>query len=694
MKKVKLFILCFLYVCSGLTVKTYADHTDAINSNVNVSDASSLDWRLWCYRPNVWRMNFNFEQLTGSWAEHADIPMAVPGSIQQALKNAGVIEDWNIGINSRKIEWIENRHWLVVAKIPNEWLSVKEGEKIIVECLGLDYKGILMVNGHEAGRFENTFLPYNFDISPFIKESNNIVFVFECPPENLAQIGWTSKITEWKSRFNYGWDWMPRIVQTGIWDKVFIHKVKEEQPMLEDLKIVASADKTKDIGGLSVSAKLNKTALSQRIHVTLTGSDGKKVIEETFSADDLSRHKTWSNLKIKRWWPNDLGEQALYTLQIRLIDEKGNQLQQNTKRIGFRHIEWTQCKGAPINADPWICNVNDQPVFLQGINWTPIRPNFADLQIEDYTKRLQLYKEMGVNTIRIWGGGFPEKEWLYDLCDEMGILIWQDFPLSSSGLDDYPPEGLQEVHMISQIATHYVKRLYHHTSLLLWCGGNELYERDGVAPITDKHVMIKAMKDVVSLHDPTRRFVEASPSGPSIYGSYDTFGAGKNWDVHGPWDLPYTEQDKTMNAVEDFWSKDDAMFRSEVGVPGAMSVEMMNKYKGEFRLLPASMENPLWRNVSWWLQWDEYKKTGKNTENIYEYVNWSQNRQTEGLTSALKKCKDRFPACGGFIIWMGHDSYPCMINTSLIDFDGNTKPVAVELSKIWKDNSYLKLKTK
>lgn len=297
---------------------------------------------------------------------------------------------------------------------------------------------------------------------------------------------------------------------------------------------------------------------------------------------------------------------------------------------------------------------------------------------------------MGINTIRIWGGGFPEKEWLYDLCDEMGILIWQDFPLSSSGLDNYPPEGLQEVYTISQIASHYVKRLHHHASLLLWCGGNELYERGDTAPVTDKHVMIKAMRDVVSLLDPDRRFVAGSPSGPSISAGYGNFGTGKNWDVHGPWDLPYTEQDQTMKAVEDYWNKDDAMFRSEVGVPGAMSVEMMNKYKGEFRLLPASMDNPLWRSVSWWIQWDEYKKTGKDTVNIDEYVAWSQQRQIAGLTLALKKSKERFPACGGFIIWMGHDSFPCMINTSIIDFEGNLKPVAVELSKIWKDHSYLK----
>ncbi|MEA5071841.1 MAG: glycoside hydrolase family 2 TIM barrel-domain containing protein [Petrimonas sp.] len=689
MKKLLLLTLLYLSLFPILTIKINAN---SFNMEPGYTlDASSLEWRLWGYRPNVWRMNFNFEKLEGSWAEYANIPINIPGSVQLALKNANIIEDWNMGVNSTKIEWIENRHWLIGAKIPSEKLSAQENEKVIIEFLGLDYKGIVMVNGQEAGKFDNMFIPHRFDITPFIKENNNnIVLIFECPPENLGQIGWTSKITEWKSRFNYGWDWMPRIVQTGIWDKVFFHKIKDNQPLFNNLKVFTEANKSKNIGKLSISLELNNTALRKHLQISLTSTDGKVVFEDSFSTDQLEFNKVWDDLKIERWWPNELGPQNLYNLHVNLIDENRNLLQQTTKRIGFRHVEWTKSQNAPIDAEPWICNINSQPIFLQGINWTPIRPNFADLQFDDYAKLLHLYKDLGINTIRIWGGGFPEKEWLYDLCDELGILIWQDFPLSSSGLENYPPEDLKAVHEMTQIVNHYVKRLHHHASLLLWCGGNELYELGDTAPVTHKHIMIKSIKEVLMLQDPTRRFLTGSPSGPNIYGNLNNFGTGKNWDVHGPWDLPYTETDRTMSAVKEYWDRDDAMFRSEVGVPGAMSAETMNKYKGQFQLLPASMENPLWRSVSWWIQWEEYLKSGRSVDNLNEYIEWSQNRQMEGLVLALKKSKERFPTCGGFIIWMGHDSYPCMINTSLIDFEGNPKPVVDELSKIWKDNSYLK----
>ncbi len=653
-------------------------------------DASTINWKLWGYRPNVWRMNFNFEQLKGNWAECSNIDIKVPGSVQMALKNAGIIDDWNIGLNSTKIEWIENRHWLIVGRIPDDWIP-DSPEKLVLECKGLDYKGIVMVNGKEAGKFDNAFLPYAFDISQFVKKNNNtIVFVLDCPPENLAQIGWTSQIRDWKPRFNYGWDWIPRIVQTGIWDKVYFSVVKDYQAALDQIQIIAGADKNKDLGRLSIKAFPNSTALKGKVKIKLTGLNGKKILDETIPAKDLSSTKIWDNLSVKRWYPNGLGEQPLYELQLTLFDENGNISQQETKRLGFRNLEWLPCKGAIAEADPWICTVNNQSFFIQGINWTPIRPNFADLVENDYRTRLQSYKKIGVNAIRIWGGGFPEKDWLYDLCDEMGILIWQDFPLSSSGLDNYPPEGEKEVYGITQIVKHYVSRLHHHASLMLWCAGNELYEKGDVAPVTDRHVMVASMKDAVISLDPSRKFVPGSPSGPSIYADPSNSGKGMNWDVHGPWNLPFTATDKTMNAVRDFWQKDDALIHSEVGVPGAMSAEMMKKYKGDFSVLPASVENPLWRNVNWWVEWDQYLADNNNPESLDDYVKWSQKRQLEGLGIAIRTCKDKFPACGGFIIWMGHDSFPCMVNTSIIDFEGNPKPVAEELSKIFNDKSYLK----
>jgi beta-mannosidase len=142
-----------------------------------------------------------------------------------------------------------------------------------------------------------------------------------------------------------------------------------------------------------------------------------------------------------------------------------------------------------------------------------------------------------------------------------------------------------------------------------------------------------------------------------------------------------------MNSVKEYWKADDALMHSEIGVPGAMSADMIRKYIGDQQLLPANRENPYWNRFNWWIEWKDFLKRRNNQSSkitLEEYVNWSQKRQAEGLKIALKASKEKFPKTGGFLIWMGHDSFPAPINTSIMDFEGNFKPVAKELKKILK----------
>ncbi|SHI79901.1 beta-mannosidase [Tangfeifania diversioriginum] len=657
--------------------------TISVNNQIYGINAGQLKWKLWGYLPNTWRMNFDFNQLSGTWAEYSAIPFTVPGSVQNALKAQGIVPDWNIGLNFTKLEWIENRHWIIATSIPDDWVTEKDN--CILHCKGLDHQGILFINGQEAGRFNNAFIPWSFDISPFLKEKNNtLAFVFKCPPNYLGQIGYTSQTTDWKPRFYYGWDWVPRIVQIGIWDEILLQT--KSQNILSKVQVETKAEKEKDEGELSVLVEDSKSSDTSFARISLNDSEGELIFKDSLSMQEISFGKTWKNLKIKRWYPNGWGNQNLYLLKITFYEANGQSILTKKQKVGFKHLEWLSNKGAPENADSWICSVNNQPLFIQGVNWTPLLPNFADLKKMDYKKILNTYKILGINTIRIWGGGFAEKSWLYELCDELGILIWQDFPLSSSGLDNYPPSDPETIAEFTEIAKHYVTRLKNHVSLLLWCGGNELYEKDDVRPVDNSHPLIAAIEKTVNNNDPDRRFLPGSPSGPSIYASPANFGKGVHWDTHGPWKLPFGEK-KTMDEVTEFWKKNDSFFFSEVGVPGAMQASLIGKYSGDFRPLPASLDNPLWRTVNWWNEWNEYLvATSENERSLENYVRWSQSRQAEGLEIAVKSSKEKFPECGGFLIWMGHDCFPCMINTAIIDFEGNPKPVAERLSKIWKNN--------
>jgi beta-mannosidase len=193
--------------------------------------------------------------------------------------------------------------------------------------------------------------------------------------------------------------------------------------------------------------------------------------------------------------------------------------------------------------------------------------------------------------------------------------------------------------------------------------------------------MMSAVKQVVAEQDPGRRFLVTSSSGPRFGAIEAEYGKGLHWDVHGPWKAP-------ADLVEwrRYWQGDDALFRSETGAPGASPVDILEKYAGGLPLMPATIENPLWRRTSWWVEWPEFTaEHGREPESLPEYVQWSQARQAEALSIAAKACKDRFPRCGGFLIWMGHDSFPCAANTAIVDYWGRPKPAAEAIGRIFRE---------
>ncbi len=192
--------------------------------------------------------------------------------------------------------------------------------------------------------------------------------------------------------------------------------------------------------------------------------------------------------------------------------------------------------------------------------------------------------------------------------------------------------------------------------------------------------MIAALARVVERDDPGRRFLPTSSSGPRFGAEPGEFGLGLHHDVHGPWQLP----EGTLAGAQAYWAGDDALFRSEVGVAGASPVDVIEEYAGDLPVMPASGDNPLWRRTSWWIQWPEFlEEVGREPTDLAEFVAWSQERQAKGLVLAAKSCKSRFPRCGGFIVWMGHDCFPCTANTAIVDFHGRPKPAALALKQVF-----------
>ena len=646
----------------------------------NYRDLGQLKWQVCGVTPYVWGWDKYADIHDAPDAEIHPMDAPVPGSVQKALLNAGLLKDWNIGLNAREAEWVENRDWIYQTTIPDEW--VQEGSQLRLRCAGLDYAGSILLNAAPVLDFKGSFVPYEVDLKPHLKPSGNVLQIwFQQSPRWLGQFGYTSRIKEWKPRFNYTWDWIVRLVQIGIWDSIILEVVRGGE--IGKVKCFADAALESGTGSLRLTAATTGGKFVQAVL-----KDGSRVVrEETLDAGNGKSEISWDKLAVDLWWPNGLGKQPLYDLDIHLLDEQKRLIDAKTLRVGFRHIEWKQTKGAAADADPYLCTVNGKEVFLFGIDWTPILPNFADLKEDDYRKRLDLYRNLGVNIFRVWGGGFPEKNWLYDLCDENGILIWQEFPLSSSGLDSCPPDDPESIREMSEIAALYIERRHHHASLLLWCGGNELAEdRAGHTSAhpnltIGQHPMTVRLGEIVKENDPGRRFLPTSPYGPIGSFSRENSGKGQYWDVHGPW----TFDGPVDGAWRDLWQHGDAMFHSEMGAPSASSAAMIRRFKGNLPETPGTHANPLWNRQPMWIEWPKFAlEKGKEPTSLEEFCAWSQKRQADALALALTAAKSRFPACGGMIVWMGHDCFPCTTNTSIVDFDGNPKPAALALRDVIK----------
>lgn len=647
-----------------------------------VIDLSKQEWSLEGWRPFTWIPGKSMETGWLLRAEVGPFPMRAPGTVQAALRESGVIPDWNTGTQSRDCEWVEHRHWLMETTLPGGLFQ--PGETVVLAAESLDYSGWILVDCVERARFEGVLTPHRIDLTDVLGDGreHRLALVFEEPPREQGQYGWTSKSRFFKPRFNYSWDWCPRFVPVGVWGRFELLGGASAGVSLRKI----STDWEPRTGTGTVTVELDAETPS-RWSVRVLDGEVERAAVESFGDPSVT-------VKVPGaapWQPNGHGEAKVYTAEVTVRDAAGGVCLRERRQIGFRRVEWRPCEGAPDSAEPWICMVNDLPVFLQGVNWTPVRVNYHDVTEEDYRKRIDLYRETGCTVFRVWGGAMLESETFYDLCDRAGILVWQEFPLSSSGIENAPPDGGDAIAELERIAESYVRRRAHHPSLLLWCAGNELYY--GVSPenspcqkpVDTGHPCIAALAAVVRREDPGRRFLPGSPSGPVDYALEKDFGRGIHHDIHGPWGQGTTPD---LDVWRAYWAPDDSLFRSEVGYPGAMDADLMLKYAGDMPCWPPGGE--YWAHTAaWWTQWGGQVRealAGLDAEkSLPAYAELTQRIQAEAYAVAAQTCKSRFPRCGGFIIWMGHDCFPCPANNSIIDFEGRPKAACEALRRVFRE---------
>ena len=635
----------------------------ALEGRMQTIDLAERPWLLEGWRQNEWALEHTTESAIRRAPDIGPIPARVPGSVRSALVAAGIVPDPLRGADSRASEFIENRHWFMRTQLPAEF----SGGEVTLELGAIDGPGQVLLAGRVIAEVDNSHLNQRIPLGRAEDVAGaELSIAFLTPPDELGQIGRTDSIRAWKPRFYYGWDWVPRIVQFGVLR--YARLAITAGPQVTSTTVRTHLG---DAGGEVHLTWESDAPDDHRVAVTVA-LHGATVAQTTFDVSSGGGIVLVANPEL--WQVAErTTDPALYRVQLRLEGPDGEPLDSADHSTGFRSLRWLSNPGASEDAAPWLLELNSEPLFLQGVNWVPVRPDFADVVLEDLRLRLQTYRDLGVTIIRVWGGATIEDDAFYNLCDEFGILVWQELPLSSSGLNNTPPSDPAFASELAMIAGHWVRRLCSHPSIVIWSGGNELAqgEEPPGTPLTFDHPALAAALASIRDVDPEVRVIPTSPSGPRYVADAAEFGHGLHHDVHGPW--------AHAGPVEDwqaYWDGDDALFRSEVGIAGASPLDLLERYG--LAADPAGEAG--WRHSSvWWLQ---DGVPGPNE--VPAWVAASQQRQAHLLGIAAAASKARFPQCGGFIVWLGHDTFPCAVSLSLLDAEGRPKPAANALGRVFR----------
>lgn len=596
---------------------------------------------------------------------------AVPGGVHWDLLKAGVIEDPYFELNSLACEWVENRWWMyrTTFQIPAEL----RGRKLMLIFKGVDYKAHFYFNKRKLGEHEGMFEPAGFDISEnaCFGEDNTLEVLFESVPDEMSQIGYTSKTHTQKSRFAYKWDWCTRLVNIGFWDDVILRVTGG----LSIDETYIHTDVAGDTGIIHVFSAISGDGAEKASVRYILSYDGKIIheLEENLETDKYeeqpgNRREAEACFKVlnpELWYPNGAGGQPLYDLVIQVLQD-GRLSDEKSYRTGIRKLEYRNNQDGPEDALPYTVVINGSPVYIKGVNLTPFDQMYGTVGEETYDRYLSMIRLANINLVRVNGIGVIEKESFYRLCDKYGILVWQDFIQSSSGIENVPSSDPEFLELLKKTALYALKTRRNHVSHTIWCGGNELADVNRV-PITWEHPNIAMLKELTNKHDPGKLFLPSTASGP-IY-ILDTLQPGKNHDVHGSWKYEGIEKHYRL------YNDSDCLFHSEFGCDGMSCPESLKRFlKPENVRITNVSESLVWRHHGEW--WDTLSRDESifgAFKHLEDYVKASQFMQAEGIRYIIEANRRRKFRNSGSIIWQFNEAWPNVSGTYLVDYYGNAK---------------------
>ena len=630
------------------------------------------DWLFSCFYADcgTFNMEAGIDFKIGHLFEN--LPATVPGGVQVDLFNNGLIEDPFVGHNALLCEWAQHKNWKYVKKfsLPKETL----GRKARLEFAGVNFEANFYLNGRKLGNHKNVHTPAVFDVTNDLKEENELTVLLENIPEDETQIGRGTKCKNQDQRFAYAWDFCASMIAVGIFRGVEL--VISEKYEITDLFAQTDVIDGKGVLNLALSTD---TFEGVRAQISLE-KDGKTVYEgETTVYKNGNLNVSLDNVQL--WYPNTYGEQALYNLSVRLLD--GEMVtDERTVAIGFRSLAYEKNEGAPDDSLPYTIVVNGKKIYAKGTIFLPYDQLLGRINKAGYDEWFSMIKAANINLIRLWGGGVFETDYFYQLCDKYGVMVWQDFMQSSSGLEGIPsvePEFLEE---LTKSSVHILKTVRNHVCNVMYCGGNELTSNTSLkrkVPVGYDQKNIALLKGLVETYDPRKQFIPTTPCGPNFDNQLDEESIlnKTNHNVHGPWYYMGTTQHYSDN------NRSRCQYHGEVGSDGMLSYSSMKKFLDP---KTAKRTDLAWRiHGNWW--WETIKRDvevfGEKANDIRLEIHASQLLQAEGLRYIIARSRGRAFYCSGSNIWQFNEPWPNVCCSSLVDYYRTPKMAYYTLKKAY-----------
>ncbi len=613
---------------------------------------NDANWFVGAVAPQKFPAPNDFARVQG-W-----IPATVPGDVRLDLLAINKIPDPFLGKNNEASQWVDEYDWWYRRIVE---LDAKDGVRTFLCFEGIDYQSAVYWNDVKLGEHVGMFSRQVYEIprekifetnqlAVRVSGGNQLPRVKLNPPERIWKnvagrvIPHAAQAQEFPERYatlkcqmSYGWDFAPRLLTCGIWDEARI--VQTRRVFIRDVWVQGVPD-----GRVRVTLDVDTLEPRDvRVRFEIRGKnfdDAAQAFEIPFRLEKSGTQSFSIQLQNPRAWnPWDRGEPNIYELRATILDEQG-EMDSDTTTFGLRTMELAHNPNSPADAAPWTFVINGESEFIRGANWVPADAIPGRVTRDDYAALLQMARDANINLLRVWGGGLKEKRAFYELCDELGILVWQEFPFAGAGID-YFPRDKNFLGLAQQECEAIVRALRNHPSVVLWCGGNEFIAR------ANRHV-IDLQRAVVAKQDGTRPFKPASPSQDESH----------NWRVWHGW----------ANTRE--YEQDSALFFGEFGLQAAPHVETLARF------LPDDAQFPL--NEWWEYHNAERAKLWRYADSILKeialqeialehFVNASQQAQARGLQIAIEYARRNKPRVSGCAFWQFNEPW-YSICWSVVDY--------------------------